>query len=1267
MSEFPYPGLRPFQRHETDIFYGREEHTDQLIEQLGQTQFLAVTGPSGCGKSSLVRTGLLAGLETGFLATAGVHWRIAEMHPGHCPFLRLAKALLADNVLGPEYLAPFSDQDEALAFLQADLRRGPLSMHEILQDLSLPPKTNLLLLVDQFEEIFRYSQQSEFEEAAAFVALLLTSCQNNLTPMLTTHDWKIKIYVVITMRSDFIGESALFCDLSEAINQGLFLTPRLNREQLREAIEEPAKIFGSQVDPTLVNHLLNDIGNNPDHLPLLQHALMRVWNLALDEKSKECHSLDSLSLNQLPNEAKQNAVDENRSDKAQAQNKTQSPDIVLTLLHYQQIGGLNKVLSKHADEAYASLDLKQQQIAEKLFRNLVERGEGHFDVRRPVKLNDVAIQAKVSWPEVAAVVDVFSQAGRCFLTPMLEHPLEPDSIIDISHESLIRQWDRLTEWNHREAEAAEIYHRLENSARRWQQQEAELWAGIELEIALAWREQLQPTVIWAKRYGFKEGHYFELAMHFLSASEKQQQHEQKQLELARQRELQQVRHQAILEQKALTAHRTAKGALLGLLVAISLAGWGVWEREQAVTAQWQAQQALQHAERLEQERTLKLFESQLTHALLLARDEDYAAAKPVLQQMQELEGEVPRPYRQVRHLLRWFTELRGDGPRQVYEGANAQLLSVALSPDQQTLAVAGEQGVLVLFEVKTGKIRTRLHGHTNNIQALAFHPDGHWLASAGDDQRVILWSLASESKLRDWQAPARVNAIAISPNGKWLASGGQDNNVIIWDTETGQALMTLEGHKKQISSNGLDFDPTGQILGSTSHDKTARLWFLKTSEPKSYILRGHTDILQGISFSPKGDLVATSSIDENVRLWDTASGQALRVLRGHKNKVFGLNFVANGRYLITASQDHTIRIWDTDSGTTLRVLQGHTTGVTDMTTTDEQIFSVSNDGTVLRWEIALPHQFIRDLPSEPASVAISPQGQQVAVGFADGSLRLYNLHNHQLLSEHLNAHQDDVQRLAFNSEGNLLASASLDKTAKVWQLKQNTLVKKQIFNGHQQDINAVAISPNNQTLATASYDNQIGFFTISSQQLKFFQPMANEDVNAIAYDSTGKRLLSAGDHHLRLWALNGNSQPTLLQTFPKMQDLILWATLSPDAKWVASVGRDWSVRIFATDNGQIHHRFIGHEQSIHRVIFSPNSHQLATAGGDATVRFWDLISQEELFALQLPSPIDKGTPLWDFDFRCTPEGCWIAVPLTRGKLVLYDLSEIENRELEIAK
>ena len=208
MSRAPYPGLRPFTADETDIFFGREAHTDELLARLSQCRFLAVVGPSGGGKSSLVRTGMLAALEGGMLAAAGAHWRIADLRPGNQPFANLAEALLAAPRIGDEYARHFDGPEEAAAFLQADLRRGPLGLVEVLARVPSPEQgagpdaraqaregdgaapdrlpaeverpagasDNLLVLVDQFEEVFRYrGQAGTADESAAFVALLLAS------------------------------------------------------------------------------------------------------------------------------------------------------------------------------------------------------------------------------------------------------------------------------------------------------------------------------------------------------------------------------------------------------------------------------------------------------------------------------------------------------------------------------------------------------------------------------------------------------------------------------------------------------------------------------------------------------------------------------------------------------------------------------------------------------------------------------------------------------------------------------------------------------------------------------------------------------------------------------------------------------------------------------------------------------------------------------------------------------------------------------------
>src|SRR4051794_18318774 len=187
----PFPGLRPFQREESDFFFGREEHIDELLSKLESNRFVAVVGASGCGKSSLVRAGLLPMLENGFMAEAGPNWRMATLRPGNAPFAHLTESLLDEAALGPER----NELPNANAHLEAILRRGRLGLVDAMCETLLPAGTNLLVLVDQFEEIFRYREQSSVDEAEAFVELLLAAAQHRHDPKKKRRD--APVYVLL--------------------------------------------------------------------------------------------------------------------------------------------------------------------------------------------------------------------------------------------------------------------------------------------------------------------------------------------------------------------------------------------------------------------------------------------------------------------------------------------------------------------------------------------------------------------------------------------------------------------------------------------------------------------------------------------------------------------------------------------------------------------------------------------------------------------------------------------------------------------------------------------------------------------------------------------------------------------------------------------------------------------------------------------------------------------------------------------------------------
>ncbi len=269
VSTNPFPGLRPFEFDESHLFFGRDGQSEQLIGKLSRTRFLAVVGTSGSGKSSLVRAGFLPALLGGFMTSAGSAWRVAIMRPGNDPVGNLARALNGPDVFGSD------DEDNAAiqtAIAESTLRRGSLGLVDAVRQAVMAGDENLLVVVDQFEEIFRFARVATGEqygnEAAAFIKLLLEASSQRVVP----------IYVVLTMRSDYLGDCSQFWGLPEAINESQYLIPRLTRDRLREAITGPVAVGGGKITPRLVNRLLNDVGDNQDQLPVLQHLLMRSWN-----------------------------------------------------------------------------------------------------------------------------------------------------------------------------------------------------------------------------------------------------------------------------------------------------------------------------------------------------------------------------------------------------------------------------------------------------------------------------------------------------------------------------------------------------------------------------------------------------------------------------------------------------------------------------------------------------------------------------------------------------------------------------------------------------------------------------------------------------------------------------------------------------------------------------------------------------------------------------------------------------------------------------
>ncbi len=781
----PYPGLRPFERHEDTLFFGRDEQVDQLLDKLADTYFLAVLGTSGSGKSSLIRAGLLPALDGGYLAGAGTRWVVAELCPGEQPFRRLATALIESTDWGnAQAEAPDADADtdatvkQAIAELEADLRRGNLALNWRLGVKPLSAGTRLLILVDQFEELFRYHRGAE-HDAAAFVALLLGAA---------THP---DAYLVITLRSEFLGDCSLYPDLPEAINAGLFLTPSLTPEQMADAIQLPARLpqFDGQVDSELVQALLTEAHGQTDQLPLLQHALIRLWDCSGVPKRLDAAGLDAL-------------------------------------------GGLSHCLDAHVEEAYTSLDAEQQRIAEVLFRGLTERRSVERDTRRPVRLGEIADLAGVEPAAVSAVVEVFRQPGCSFLMPMVGTPLTPENILDITHEALIRQWRRLQQWAEDEAKQADLYQRLVSSAQRHVQGEGALLIDPDLQIALNWREERQPNPRWAARYGGDFGQ----AMDLLDASRKARDDAQDAEERRRRKEIRLTRIVAVV-------------SLVAFLVTATLANWALYERDNAVKVEQERTQSLFNSG-LTHAALLARFEDPAEARAVLSETAklDEAIAVPrrharnlLTGYVDILGGTADKIYEGAdaqlsggvvvspdEHLLAAAGE---HGTLVMFDAQTGELLqrleghdpsaselgrvrAVVFAPDGDVLYSSGDDRRIIRWSVPEGDKLGEWEA-PDMVLALALSPDGEILASGGHDA-ITLWSTDTGKKLRSLEGQsssiAEGNSLAFFPDGHQLISGGYPHDVGIWDLETGTERVLPPFHTDQV--HAVAVSPDGKLIAT---------------------------------------------------------------------------------------------------------------------------------------------------------------------------------------------------------------------------------------------------------------------------------------------------------------------------------------------------------------------------------------------------------------------------------------------------------------------
>jgi WD40 repeat protein len=1234
-SSNPFPGLRPFATSEADLFFGREQQIAELVARLDEVSFVAVAGSSGCGKSSLVRAGLLSALARHSDAGSDAVWRAVVMRPGNSPITNLAEQL------APLLSRGTGSEESRTGTLYGRLRLGGLGLVEAVNLARIDPHTRVLVVVDQFEEIFRFQRMTDPDEASAFVKLLLHAANDPRSP----------VRVVITVRSDALGFCADFRGLPEAVSRGQYLVPKLTREQRKEAIVKPVELRGSTIAPRLVQRLLNDVSDNFDDLPVMQHVLTRTWN-------HWAHACDG-----------QRPID---------------------LDDYNAVGTTSHALSNHADEAFNSLP-GLEPVVEKVFRALTERITEGTEVRRPLAFDNLCQVVGEDKRGIEQVVERYRRPDTAFLMPPPEALLSSSPVIDISHESLIRQWDRLRQWTQAEADSRAMLLRLVEAARRNAAKLGSLWRGPELKKGLEWRQSTAPTPAWVGLYAGGDGaDIWQSATIFLDDSARAARREQRQWRLM---------------------------IALACSLVVGILGIGAFAARDALK-----RQKLTMSRELTNRALLEVDPARSAHFALAAIDEDpnnvraEYAVRQALATLEVAHTEKILPHNEpvvdVRYTRDGSRLVTASGKQvNIFDTRTFELVGKPIARAEtveNAWLVANNTTLITRSTDDSGNRRAQIQrigdstiqqisceGQENSGYPVTVSPDERLVALGCSDGRIRVWEVAHPGGPEmefGYKGGTLVTALAFSSNGEYLASGDYAGVVTVWkpgqsDAWIGKAVKDSPiRHTSAVRDIGF-YPDNPDLLVTAGDDGQALVWKLDLKgrrlapgEKNRWPLKHDRPVILS-RFVPRAD--DTSQLftvsDKTARLWNNEERNE-RQARGHDDWVNDANSSADGELLVTASSDGTARVWSTRSGSPVAVLRGHRDDVTRAVigADGNQVATASSDGTVRVWRIHRPELLVSDT-RWMLSAAFAPNGKRIAVGGEGPSSILER-------SDIAGSPPPDRQNLpqtpstgtnsfmSWSRDGKFLVGRGMNNglspvpRSSLWDVNS----RQQITPEWLKMCRSASFSAGRDELITVDEKGRIAIWDATD--------LGNAAKRSPKIPAFGEGYWTAvispdGGWIAAIDAITGNKNITLWKReesrigTPRVltghNGGIRSLQFSGDSKWLVTASSDRTARIWPVDSAGAP-KVLSGDTAMTWAAFNPSANRVVTASADSTIRVWDAETANELAVLRW-----HGEEVNEVQF--SPDSKWILSASDDGTVKLgqceacnMTVNELRERVREIA-